>query len=193
MRTRAYPELLLCQGCDLAYAKRPLAPGDRASCRRCGTLLRRGQHYSISTWLALTLTTAALFVFANVFPVVSIDFGGLQSAATIWQAVAALDFGSGAPVAVVAGLIAIGIPAAQIVTLLWILVFAARGRSCPQFVPAMRLLHLSKPWGMVEVCLLAILVALVKLSGFSARRAGHRRRGDDAPCAHDGGGHQPGR
>jgi paraquat-inducible protein A len=30
----------------------------------------------------------------------------------------------------------------------------------------MRLLRVIKPWGMIEVCLLAILVALVKLSGF---------------------------
>jgi len=30
----------------------------------------------------------------------------------------------------------------------------------------MRVLRASKPWGMIEVCLLAILVALVKLSGF---------------------------
>jgi paraquat-inducible protein A len=46
------------------------------------------------------------------------------------------------------------------------LLYAIRGRACPRFVGAMRLLQVSKPWGMVEVCLLAILVALVKLSGF---------------------------
>lgn len=172
MKTRSYPDLLLCEGCGQVYANRSLAPTDDARCARCGILLRHGRHYSISTWLALTVSAAALFVFANVFPVVTIDLGGLESAATIWQAVVALDSGIGAPVAVAAGLIAIGVPAVQIVTLLWILVFAIRGRPCPRFVAAMRLLRVSKPWGMVEVCLLAILVALVKLSGFLHVAAG---------------------
>ena len=105
-------------------------------------------------------------VFANVFPVAIISLGGLESEATVWQAVVALGNGPGVPVAIAAGMIAIGVPALQVVTLLWILSFAVAGRSCPYFVPAMRVLQASKPWGMIEVCLLAILVAVVKLSGF---------------------------
>jgi uncharacterized paraquat-inducible protein A len=105
-------------------------------------------------------------VFANVFPVAIISLGGLESEATVWQAVVALGAGPGVPVAIAAGMIAIGIPALQVLTLLWILSFAVAGRSCPYFVLAVRLLRASKPWGMIEVCLLAILVALVKLSGF---------------------------
>lgn len=122
--------------------------------------------YSAGTWLALVITTAVVFVFANTFPVAVISLGGLESQATIWQSVVALAEGPGAPVAVTAALITIGIPALQLMTLLWVLAYAARGRSCPGFVEAMRILRVSKPWGMIEVCLLAILVALVKLSGF---------------------------
>jgi paraquat-inducible protein A len=122
--------------------------------------------YSVGTWLALVITTTVVFVVANTFPVAVISLGGLESQATIWQSVVALSEGPGAPVAVTAGLITIGIPALQLMTLLWVLAYAARGRSCPGFVEAMRILRVSKPWGMIEVCLLAILVALVKLSGF---------------------------
>jgi paraquat-inducible protein A len=128
--------------------------------------LGHGAAYSLSTWLALVVTTTVVFIFANAFPVAVISLGGLESQATIWQSVLALSEGPGAPVAVTAALITIGIPAVQLATLLWILAFAVRGRSCPGFVEAMRILRVSKPWGMVEVCLLAILVALVKLSGF---------------------------
>jgi paraquat-inducible protein A len=128
--------------------------------------LGHGAAYSLSTWLALVVTTTVVFIFANAFPVAVISLGGLESQATIWQSVLALSEGPGAPVAVTAALITIGIPALQLGTLLWVLSFAVRGRGCPGFVEAMRILRVSKPWGMVEVCLLAILVALVKLSGF---------------------------
>jgi paraquat-inducible protein A len=166
LKTKAYPQLLLCHGCDAAYTKRALVSGEKARCLRCGSLIERAPLYSVGTWLALVITTAVVFVFANVFPVAVISLGGLESEATIWQSVVALSEGPGAPVAVTAALITIGIPALQLMTLLWILAYAARGRSCPGFVEAMRVLRVSKPWGMIEVCLLAILVALVKLSGF---------------------------
>ena len=166
MSTVSYPDLMVCAGCDQAQARRALSSTEWARCRRCGSILERGRRFSISTWLALTLTAAILMVFANVFPVAIISLGGLESKATVWQAVVALGNGPGVPVAIAAGMIAIGVPALQVVTLLWILSYAVAGRSCPYFVPAMRVLRASKPWGMIEVCLLAILVALVKLSGF---------------------------
>jgi paraquat-inducible protein A len=166
LKTQAYPELLLCHGCDAVYRRRTLERGEKARCLRCASLLGHGPAYSLSTWLALVVTTTVVFMFANAFPVAVISLGGLESKATIWQSVLALSEGPGAPVAVTAALITIGIPALQLATLLWILAFAVRGRSCPGFVEAMRILRVSKPWGMVEVCLLAILVALVKLSGF---------------------------
>jgi paraquat-inducible protein A len=166
LKTSAYPELLLCHGCDAAYQRRALEHGEKARCLRCGSLLGHGPAYSVSTWLALVVTTTVVFIFANLFPVAVISLGGLESKATVWQSVVALSEGPGAPVAVAAALITIGIPALQLVTLLWVLAYAVRGRSCPGFVEAMRILKVSKPWGMIEVCLLAILVALVKLSGF---------------------------
>ena len=164
--TVAYPDLMLCGACDQAHTRRPLSSTERARCRRCGSTLEHGQRFSISTWLALTLTAGIVMVFANVFPVAVISLGGLESEATVWQSVVALGAGPGAPVAIAAGMIVIGVPAFQVLTLLWILSFAASGRTCPYFVPAMRVLRACRPWGMIEVCLLAILVALVKLSGF---------------------------
>jgi paraquat-inducible protein A len=164
--TVSYPDLMVCGGCDQAHARRPLSSTEWARCRRCGSTLEHGRRFSISTWLALTLTAAIAMVFANVFPVAVISLGGLESEATVWQSVVALAAGPGVPVAIAAGMITIGVPALQVLTLLWILGFAVAGRSCPCFVPAMRVLRACSPWGMIEVCLLAILVALVKLSGF---------------------------
>jgi paraquat-inducible protein A len=162
----SYPDVTICASCDQAFARRPLSSTEWARCRRCGSTLERGHRFSLSTWLALTLTAAIVMVFANVFPVAVISLGGLESDATVWRSVVALAVGPGAPVAIAAGMIAIGVPVLQVLTLLWLLSFAVAGRSCPYFVVAMRVLRASKPWGMIEVCLLAILVALVKLSGF---------------------------
>src|ERR1700743_1738229 len=107
MGTVSYPQLTLCAGCDQAHPRQTLSATESARCRRCGSTLEHGRHFSISTWLALTLTAAIAMVVANVFPVAVITLGGLESEATVWQSVVALAAGPGAPVAVVAGMIAI--------------------------------------------------------------------------------------
>ena len=78
MTTVAYPHLTLCAGCDQTYTRRPLSSTASARCRRCGSVLEHGRHFSISTWLALTVTAAIVMIFANVFPVALISLGGLE-------------------------------------------------------------------------------------------------------------------
>ena len=43
--------------------------------------------------------------------------------------------------------------------------FANVGRAAPGFKASMRALEHLRPWSMLEVCLLGILVAIVKLAG----------------------------
>jgi paraquat-inducible protein A len=163
---RAYPHLLLCEHCDEVYRRQPLVRGTSYFCSRCGSRLGRGSLLSVSAWLALTITAGCLFIFANTFPVALISFDGLQGEATVWQSISALAQGQGAPTAIAAGIVIIGVPGVQIALLLWLLSFAAAGKACPYFVATLRFLHLSRPWGMTEVFLLGVLVAIVKLSSY---------------------------
>jgi len=163
---KAYPDLMSCEQCDEVYARQEIRKGEKLICARCSSRLESEPRFTVSTWMALTVTAACLFVFANAFPVAVISLDGLQNQATVWQAILALGQGPGAPVALAAGLVTIGIPAVQITLLLWVLSFALAGRSCPYFVSAMRLLHFCRPWGMTEVFLLGILVAIIKLSAY---------------------------
>ncbi len=163
---RVYPDLVLCEHCDEVYERQAMARGTSHFCSRCGSRLGKGSLLSIGAWLAWTVTAACLFIFANTFPVATISFDGLQSTATIWQSISALAQGPGTPTAIAAGLVIIGIPAFQIALLLWMLSFAVAGKACPYFVATMRFLHFSRPWGMTEVFLLGVLVAIVKLSSY---------------------------
>lgn len=166
MASKSFPSLIICEQCERVYPIRAVAHGQKTVCERCGTTLQRGSMFSISAWLALTVTAGVLFIFANVFPVAVISFGGLQSEATIWQSVLALATGPGAPVAIAAAIVTMVVPAIQIATLTWVLAFSLRHRTCPCFIAAMRVLRVTRPWSMTEVWLLGIIVAIVKLSGY---------------------------
>jgi len=97
-----------------------------------------------------------------------ISMRGLHNEVTLWQAMLALGQGQTAPIAIPAAAAAIFVPGMQIAVLLWILIFARLGLQAPGLPQFLRLLNLLRPWGMVEVCLFAALVAIVKLSGYLA-------------------------
>lgn len=167
---RSFPHLLVCEHCDSVYGRPHLAPGEVARCTRCDALLCRGRDGDVAAvanhLLALTAAAAILFVIANVCPVVRISMRDLHSEATLWQATFALAHGPAAPIAPAAALVLIVVPFLQIILLGWVLLHARTGRSAPHFARAMRLLGCLRPWSMVEVGLLGILIAVIKLAGF---------------------------
>lgn len=161
-----FPDLVACEHCDSVYRRRTLAPGEVARCVCCAAVLYRASRLDIDRWLALTVAAAIVFVIANVCPVVRISLQGLHNEATLWQSAGALAHGAAAPIAVPTALAIILVPFMQIGLLAWVLVHARAGRRAPGFAQAMRMLVALRPWSMVEVGLLGILVAIIKLSSY---------------------------
>ncbi|MCD5994865.1 paraquat-inducible protein A [Pseudomonas sp. CDFA 602] len=159
------PDLIICEHCDSLYEAQPLKPGEAAFCLRCRSLLGRGHRLSIEQLLALTIAAAMFFIFANIFPVISISMKGLTNEVTLWESVEALAQGRITIIALVAGLAIIFAPLLQITLLLWVLLHANSGIIAPGFKACMRALEHLRPWSMLEVCMLGILVAIIKLAG----------------------------
>jgi paraquat-inducible protein A len=60
----------------------------------------------------------------------------------------------------------IAVPLVQMLLLGWLLAYARQGRRAPGFRTAMKVLVALRPWSMVEVALIGILVSVIKLAGF---------------------------
>lgn len=163
---KIYPQFLICEHCDSVHRQHALAAGTTARCTRCDAILYRANRIPVEHRLALTVTAAIVFVIANVCPVVHISLKGLHNEATMWQAAAALAHGAAAPIAVPAALTIVLVPFMQIALLLWVLTYAYSSRRAPGFAVAMRSLQALKPWSMVEVGMLGLLVAIIKLTSF---------------------------
>ncbi|KPX19034.1 PqiA protein [Pseudomonas syringae pv. delphinii] len=158
------PGWLICEHCDSVYGLVELSRHQISRCVRCKSVLNRGGGLTIQQHLALTIGAGFLFLFANVFPVISIGMQGLSNEANLWQSVSALAQGQISVIAAVAGLAIILAPFLQITLLCWVLGFALKHRAAPGFIGCMRLLERLRPWSMLEVCLLGIIVSIVKLA-----------------------------
>ncbi|MBP6095801.1 MAG: paraquat-inducible protein A [Methyloversatilis sp.] len=157
-------DLVACHECDLLQTEPQLTPGQTASCVRCGAFLARNPPDSIDRTLALTLTAAVLYVIANIHPLVGLEMQGRLVAVTLFEAVRVLWQDGMMPVAALVFGTALLFPLLELVMILLVLVPLRLGRVSPRLAPFFRLVCSVKPWGMVEVFLLGMLVSLVKLS-----------------------------
>ena len=156
--------LLACEYCGTLCLCPPLSKGESAQCRRCNTTLWRYGRLNVSHWLALAVTATIVFVVANAYPLARLSVQGLAQPATLWEAIA-LTWRQGQwLVALMTGLASFLLPLCQLVLLIWVLWPLARWFKPAGFGVATRLLATLRPWCMVPVFLLGVVVAMVKLA-----------------------------
>ncbi len=159
------PSLIVCHACDLAqWLEAPLEGKVRIRCVRCRAELYRTNGQSLDNVVALALSGLALFILANLYPLVSLKVNGAIRVTTLIGAAQAL-YGQGyVSLALLVVFTAIFVPLTQLLTFLYVLAPLRRGRRAPGDRVLFRALVALRPWGMVEVFMLGAVVALVKLS-----------------------------
>lgn len=156
--------LIACHECDLLHERRPLPPGGTARCVRCGAVLYRRKPNSLDRVLALTAAGLVLFIVANAYPFLTFRLEAQKQETTLITGVMELYEQGMWEVAGVVLLTSILLPLLEIVGMLYVLLplkFNMRPWKLPLFF---RLVRGFKPWGMMEVFMVGILVAFVKLS-----------------------------
>ncbi|WP_168788432.1 paraquat-inducible protein A [Paraburkholderia aromaticivorans] len=157
-------EIIACEECDLLQLAAPLTPGASLRCCRCRAELGRGRTNGPERALAFTLASAVLLVISNAFPIVGLSVNGHLVQTTLAGSVRMLYTHGTWPLAVLVFLTTILTPVLQTVAMLWLLVPLRLGRVPWHAVEGFRLFQLARPWGMTEVLILGLLVALVKLT-----------------------------
>lgn len=164
--------LILCHECGRLHRIEAIPAGAAARCSRCRAILSRSRPNSIERTLALTIAALFLFTVANSLPFLSLHMQGQATETTLFSGVQDLWQQGKWEVALVVLATTIVIPGLQILLLLYVLLPLRLGRLVPDLPQAFRLLLSLRPWAMMEVFLLGILVSLVKLSGMATIVAG---------------------
>ena len=157
--------LIICEFCDSVYRRAPLQGRTVACCGRCGSRLYRNSRSNLDAMLALTLAALVVLVIANAYPLMMLGIGGKSSEATLWQMIVDTYDSNVSPIAVVAAITVFFFPLLQICLYIYVLVPLRRGRVPVAFIGVMHALRQMQPWTMVEVFMLGLLVAVVKLAG----------------------------
>jgi paraquat-inducible protein A len=161
------PRIVACPDCDLLQRLPELAEGASARCARCASELWRRRTDPIQRSLALSLAAAALFVIANAVPMLGLEAVGRRASTTVFGGVVQLWNDDRPFVAVLVLLTAIAAPALQIGTMLVISVAAGRPRVPHWIGPLLRHHPTARIWSMIEVMLVGVLVALIKIADYA--------------------------
>jgi paraquat-inducible protein A len=155
--------LVACHECDLLQHIPRQRQGGKARCRRCDAVLHRSVRDSLNRTLALTLAGLVLFIVANAFPFLSFKMQGQVTETTLATGVRDLYAQGMWELALLVMMTSMLVPLLQLLLLLYVLLPLKFNRKPWQLAAVFRLLQRLGPWGMMEVFMLGILVAVVKL------------------------------
>jgi paraquat-inducible protein A len=163
----ASDSIVSCDTCGLVQAVEPLSPGMAAECIRCGSFVAsRTSTRSLEVTAALSLAALVLYVPANIYPIMKMYMYGAYSESTVWDGVLLLAKGDQWFVAVVVFLASMVIPLVKLAGLFSLVVTARMGwgRRLRSRTHLYKFIDVIGPWAMLDVFLLAVLIALVKLN-----------------------------
>ena len=163
----AQPDLVACLHCDLLQRLPALEPGGSARCPRCDRELWRRRPDSLNRTLALAVAALVLFGVANAVPMLGLSAVGHEASTTVMGGARQLWRDDRETVAVLVFLTAILAPALQITVMLAIVVAALRPTPPRWIAPLLRHHPRARTWSMIEVMLLGVLVALIKIADYA--------------------------
>ena len=168
----AHTELVACHECDALQQLPALSPGQSARCNVCGAKLLRIPPGGLDKPVALFSAALVLLVLANSFPFLQLDIQGRLEFTTIFGASRALYDEGMAELAVVVFITSIVAPVLLITSSLYVLLSVRFRVSLPGTRLALSWISHLQPWGMLDVFMLGVLVAFVKLGSMATMHMG---------------------
>jgi paraquat-inducible protein A len=158
--------VVACTSCGLVQRLPAAAAGQVYACGRCGAFLTAHKTAAgLHVTAALSLAALILYVPANIFPILNMSMYGTYTESTVWDGVLKLAQNEQWFVAVIVFLASIVIPLFKLVALFFLVITVKLRSHRRQRLRAQiySFIDVVGPWAMLDVFLLAILVALVQL------------------------------
>jgi paraquat-inducible protein A len=159
----AQDSLIACHECDALYRKPQLLGRQTARCSRCGASLYNSGAAQLDRICAMTLAALITFIIAQSFPIIELDANGIITESSLFGALLILWGEDMQIIAVMVFCATILFPLTELVALLYVLLPIRRGFIPPGFNRVLRAIEFVRPWGMLEVFMLGVLITIVKM------------------------------
>jgi len=162
--------LVACTTCGKLHRMSEPSSGHRHQCARCGSALHSRKPHSLQRTWALLLTGILLYLPANIYPIMITRSLGRPEENTIIGGIISLWDSGAYGIAGVIFVASVVIPILKFLVIGYLLM-SIHGKSRLARRQKTRLYHLTEfigPWSMVDVFVVALLVALVDMEGIAS-------------------------
>lgn len=164
--TAAARGLASCHSCG------KVQPLEHGHCVRCDAALHLRKPHSLQRTWALTVAAVILYIPANVYPIMRADRIGGAEENTILSGVALFWEHKAYPIAIVVFTASVLIPILKLIAIVTLCISARRCRHPRAMTRIYRMTELVGRWSMVDVFVVAILVAVVQLGSLMSIEPG---------------------
>jgi paraquat-inducible protein A len=163
--TAAAAGLASCHACGELTSVRAAPIEEQQGCPRCGAALHLRKPNSLTRTWALVIAAFLLYIPANVYPVLIVDRLGRQESDTILSGVQELFAAGMVPIALLVFFASITVPLLKLLGLSFLMLSVQfRWFGSPRTRTLLyRLIESIGRWSMIDMFMVSILVALVKL------------------------------
>ncbi len=158
---------IACQHCDLVQSIPQLPDRATALCVRCGSVLFRARPDSINKTIAWAVAGVVLFLVAINFPFLGMKTNGIERHTALLTGIHEIYRQGMVGLAILVMLTCVLAPMMQMTGLLYVFLPLKFNRKAHFSAVVFRLFQHIQPWSMMEVFMLGILVALVKLGNMA--------------------------
>lgn len=155
--------LIACNDCDLLFRIHTLQDDQRAVCPRCRAVVRKKKPHSLDQTIIYSLTALILFGLANVFPLLSFQLQGREQVTFLISGGIELYQQGFWELALLVIALGVVFPLFRILGTLYVLIPLKFDRKAWKAKETFRLVTVLTPWAMMEVFMLGVIVAYVKL------------------------------
>lgn len=156
--------LVACKDCGQVLNLPELPDNSRAQCNRCGAELLRAGADTIDRTLALSFASLILFTIANTYPFIGLRIEGIIQETNLITGIFMLYSQGMVGLSFLVMLSIVIIPMIQIIGMIHICLPLKFGRMPWKGARLFRMLKHIQPWGMLEIYMVGILVAMIKLA-----------------------------
>jgi paraquat-inducible protein A len=158
--------LIACETCGLVQQLENAPAHCQVQCARCDSVLQKRHPNSRARTGALALAALFLYVPANIYPIIVMEYMGRHTENTVWGGVKALYEDHMWYVAAIVFAASILIPLLKLTGLFFLVL--NRGRRWQKLRTWIyKIICQLGPWAMLDVFLLSVLVALIRFGRFA--------------------------
>ena len=151
------------QACEVCFQSNEVVEGSVLVCSQCGHKDRRFTHRSARLSLVFSLTALIFYFPANLFPFMTIELYGNRNSSTIWTGITSLAQQRSYAIAIVVFLASVLIPLLKLLILFYLSLSGRNGQHSRFKMKLYDFVEVIGRWSMLDIFLLAVLVAMVKL------------------------------